>query len=274
MFSTKMALPAHLLQQLPAGVSCGLEGSDARSADAATARARALPLGLAEVDACLPDQGLLRGAVVELAVAGRASLATSLALAACRAAQQEGQLLGGNMPWCAFIDPTSTLYAPGVMKSGVSLERLLVVRPLPEALGRVALRITESRAFAVVVIDTVGVPGAVVTGPARAAEAARGATESEGLSLGPWARIVRRLSLAVEGSETCVLLITDSSAPRPLSLPVAMRIELSRPAEARLSVRIAKDQRGRLSPPRSIAWVRPKPGSAPQPEEAAAWGER
>ena len=277
MFSNKMALPVHLLEQLPAGVSCGLEGSDARSSDAATVGARALPLGLAELDALLPDQGLLRGAVVELSVAGRASLATSIALAACRAAQQEGKLKGGKMPWCAFIDPSRTLYAPGIIRAGVALERLLVVRPRPDAIARVALRMAQSGAFAVLVIDTVGAPGKVV-----ASGAAPGAPESEGLSLGPWARAVRQLSMAVAGSSACVLLITDSAAPRSLPLPVAMRIELNRPTLERLSLRIAKDQRGRISAPRSIAWARPKPAAAARPEsgstvsleEASGWGSR
>ena len=77
--------------------------------------------------------------------------------------------------------------------------------------------------------------------------------------LGPWVRVVRRLSMAVQGTAACVLLITDGAARRPLPLPVAMRIELSRPAQARLSLRIAKDQRGRVSAPHSIVWTRAAP---------------
>ena len=261
-----MVLPAHLLEQLPTGVSLGIGGVEAPANEATTARASVLPLQLSELDAHLPDQGLLKGAVVELAVTG-ASLATSIALAACRAAQQEGLDRGGELGWSAFIDPTGTLYAPGVAQAGVALERLLVVRPPLEALGRVALRIVESHAFGLTVIDTVGVPGAV----ALAAPRAEG---QSGLALGPWARIVRRLSLAVEATEACVLLITDSATARPVPLPVAMRIELGRPSESRLSLRIAKDRRGRVSGPKSIAWARPQSGSAQEARKGAVWGRK
>jgi recombination protein RecA len=131
----------------------------------------------------------------------------------------------------------------------------------------VALRIVESRAFALTVIDTVGAPGA-------AALTAPRADGQPGLSLGPWARIVRRLSLAVEATEACVLLITDSAAARPVPLPVAMRIELGRPSESRLSLRIAKDRRGRVSGPKSIVWARTKSGSEQEARKGAAWGSK
>jgi recombination protein RecA len=121
----------------------------------------------------------------------------------------------------------------------VLLECLLVVRPPLEALGRTVLRLVEAQAFAVVVIDTVGVPGA-----------------SLAVSLGVWPRLVRRMAMALEGSSSCALLITDSSARRPLALPVAQRIELSRPEHDKLMVRIAKDRFGRVSSPRSVAWAR------------------
>jgi hypothetical protein len=257
-----MTLPAHLLEQLPASLLEALSRGQLDSADTSGARAGSLPLGLSELDDCLPDRGLLRGAVVELAVSAPAALATSIALAACRAAQKEGLRKSGSLSWCAFIDPTATLYAPGVARAGVALERLLVVRPSLEALERVALRITESRAFAVVVIDTVAVPGAAFSHPSAGAQGGQPRAEVKGVSLASWARIVRRLALAVEGSEACVLLITDQAERRPVPLPVAMRIELGRPAEQRLSLRIAKDQRGRISAPRSVAWVRPGSDSA------------
>ncbi len=255
-----MAFPAHVLQQLPPGLAAKVslasfeEGASSpherpeSSAKGGGESAHvpplkgpwALPLGVSELDAALPDGGLLRGGVVELAVRGVSAQATSIALSACQAAQQEGMLKGGSPPWCAFVDPTGSLYAPGVAQAGVQLERLLVVRPSLEALSRVALRLVESHAFAVVVIDTMGTLGKRLDVP-----------------LGAWPRIVRRLSLALESSASVVLLITDSAAPRPLPLPVAQRIELSRPRLHKIGLQVAKDRRGRVSAPRSIAWTRP-----------------
>jgi recombination protein RecA len=119
---------------------------------------------------------------------------------------------------------------------GVKLERLLVVRPPLEALTRVALRVVESQCFAVVVIDTIGMPGAELKVP-----------------LGRWSRVVRRLALALEKTQSTVLLITDSSARRPFTLPVAQRIELNRTRAHKLILQVAKDKRGRIAAPCMIA---------------------
>lgn len=224
-----MALPAHLLQQLPPGVA------PARSGQAAAGRT--LPLALGPVDAALPDGGLPLGAVVELSVQGGAALATQLALAACRAAQAASRQRGGDGAWCAFVDPASSLHAPGVVRAGVTLDRLLVVRPPLEALSRTALRLAESRAFAVLAIDTVGVPGA-----------------SLDVALAQWPRVVRRLSLAVQGSSALVLLMTDAEAQRPLPLPVAQRLQLSRPSPGELALQVVKDRNGRIGPRRVVPW--------------------
>jgi hypothetical protein len=189
-----------------------------------------VPLGLGGLDAILPDRGLLRGGVTELAVAGGAACATSLALAACRSAQEIALAQGGQAPWCAFVDPTGTLHAPGVARAGVRLDRLLVVRPPLEALGRVAVKLAEAHAFSVLVVDTVGTVGSPVQ-----------------VDLGSWPRIVRRLSMAAAGSGAVCVLVTDRDARRPLPLPVATRLELARPQLDRLTVRVAKDRRGRVA---------------------------
>jgi hypothetical protein len=237
MFSTtSMALPQHVLDRLPPAL---LRGGMLSSAGAP---ATGLALGLGELDALLPDGGLLRGGVTELSVAGAAAGATRLSLLACRAVQAEGRARGGGAPWCAFVDASSTLYGPGVAEAGVQLDRLLVVRPPREALARVSARLVESRAFALVIIDTVGVPGCPLD-----------------VSLGTWPRVVRRLAMAVEGTDASVLLVTAAKASRPLPLPVAQRIELVRSSEQTLDVRIAKDRQGRLSSQRRIAWERPGP---------------
>ena len=62
---------------------------------------------------------------------------------------------------------------------------------------------------------------------------------------------LRRDTIAVEQTESSVLLITDAAAARPLPLPVAQRFELSLHADL-LSVRIAKDRRGRVMGPRKV----------------------
>ncbi|HEY3665543.1 MAG TPA: recombinase A [Polyangiaceae bacterium] len=237
-----MALPAHLLERLPAaslrqhGVSIGQSAAGPEPINAG------LSLGVEALNRVLPDHGLPRGAVVELSIHGGSALGTSLGLAACRAAQLAAVERGGSMPWCAFLDPSGTLYAPGVAAAGVNLERLLVVRPSVEALSRVALRIVESAACAVTVIDLIGVPG-----------------QSLAVNLTAWLRVVRRLAMGVDGTAHSVILLTDASEQRPLPLPVAQRIELERPTEGKLVVRVAKDKQGRVSAPRSVAWVRTGP---------------
>ncbi len=210
----------------------------------------ALPFGLEELDRVLPDHGLMRGGVVELSIAAQGGLSTTLALAAVRAFQNQKLASFGReeQAWCAFVDPSGTLYAPGVAVSGVALERLLVVRPPLDALGRVAIKLAESSVFELVVVDTIGMLG-----------------HSLDVSLGRLGRVVRRLSMAVDGTRKSVLLLTDARLPRSLPLPVSQRIEVMRPAVDRLLVRIAKDRRGRISAPRSVAWTR---GTVPVPEGA------
>jgi recombination protein RecA len=225
-----MALPAPLAQFSPALAKAGV-----RLGSAQRPESLALSLGIDALDAVLPDQGLLRGGVVELAVSGPSALATSLALHAVRAVQlAEKDTPSGA--WCAFVDPSSTLYAPGVAALGVNLERLLVVRPPLEALGRTAVKLAESSAFSLVVIDTLGTLGRPVE-----------------VTLDAWSRIVRRLSMAVDGTRRSVLLVTDAHERRSLPLPVAQRIELSQPQSGKLGVRVAKDRRGRITAAREIA---------------------
>ena len=193
----------------------------------------------------MPDAGLPIGAVVEIASPRGLARATSIALAACAAAQSEARLRGGDDAtagaWCAWIEPQATLFAPGVARAGVDLTRLLVVRPQLEALSRVALRVAASRVFSVVVVDAAGVPGGAATPGAH------------DRSMDRWSTAVRRLALAVEGSDTTVILLTDKQAQRTMPLPVALRLELERPSEDRITLRVAKDRRGRVAPPASIA---------------------
>ncbi|MCC6552264.1 MAG: recombinase A [Polyangiaceae bacterium] len=221
-------------------------------------RARVLPLTIREINEVLPDGGLPRGGVVELATPRGLGQGTSIALSACAGGQAEARLRGGEGTegaWCAWIDPSATLYAPAVTRAGVDLERLLVVRPAVEGLAKVAVRMAASRAFAVLVVDAAAVPGAwggAGMGAGKGAASGRGRASPEE-DLSRWVNVVRKLSLASEGGDGIVLLLTDRQAVRPLPLPVAMRIEVERIAEDRLSIRVAKDRRGRVTSPVTVA---------------------
>lgn len=242
-----MALPAHLLERLSPTFA---QAGGVRLARPANGPEQAgLAFGIPELDALLPDGGLLRGSVVELCTLGEGALGTSLGLSICARAQADAQARGLPTPWCAFVDPSSTLYGPGVAGAGVELSRLLVVQPPLAALSRVALRLAESEAFAVVVVDLAGVVGERVAVP-----------------LGTWPRVVRRLAMAIEGTGHSIVLLTREADRRPLPLPVAQRLELSRPTADKLMVRLAKDQRGRISAPRPVAWSRGNVWSAARVE--------
>lgn len=208
-----------------------------RRGEVAPETQRVLAVGIPELDSILPDGGFPKGAVSELSIRGGASLATSLALATCRTAAEEAAHRGGDVPWCAFVDPSRTLHGPGVEGAEVVLSRLLVVQPPLHALERTAIRLVESHAFAIIIVDTLGVLGA-----------------SLGISLVTWPRVVRRLALSAEASGTSVLMVTDGEVSRPLPLPVALRLELERLSVDRLSVRIAKERRGRVSGPHRVLW--------------------
>lgn len=203
---------------------------------------KSLPLDAAfgsGLDEVLPDLGLPRGVVVEVSAPRGLGRATSFALAACASAQAEARLRGTEDTagaYCAWVEPSATLFAPAVVRAGVEPGRLLVVRPSPEALPKTAVRVAQSGAFAVIVIDTAAVPGAL----------------SSPLRLDRFSLVVRRLALAIEGTDTALVLLTERSASRAAALPVAVRIELDRPNPEELLVRVTKDRRGRIVPPRVL----------------------
>jgi recombination protein RecA len=211
------------------------------------ARAKSLPLHLSRptdglgqtIDDVLPDGGLPRGAVVEIASPRMLGRSTAIALRACAAFQAEARLRSGGATsgaWCAFVDPWSTLHAPAVLASGVDPTRLLVVRSPIEALSRVAVRVAESRIFGVVVVDTSSVPGVA-------------SSSVPAVRLDRWGTVARRLSLAVERTDTTVVLLTDRAAPRTMPLPVALRLEVSSTLSGFIQLRVAKDRHGRVAPP-------------------------
>lgn len=236
-----------------AGVSVG------RAEGVGNDRPAVLPTLFSGLDELLPDGGLPRGAVVEIASPYGLGRATSIALSTCASAQAEAKLRGGEGTpgaWCAWIEPhregpgkassAPTLFAPAAARLGVDLARLLVIRPSLDAVARAAARAAESGVFAVIVIDLTGVPG-------RRAEA----------RLDRWVNPVRRLAIAVEGTEATVVLLTDALAPRPLPLPVAMRLEVERAAEERVSITVAKERRGRVGSAKTLPLRMRKDGPAP-----------
>jgi hypothetical protein len=216
-----------------------------------------LPLGPA-LDEALPDGGLPRG-VIELAARGALGGATSVAIAAVRAAQERDP-----RAWCAWLDPEGTLYAPGLARAGVDLGRLLIVRAPREQLARVAVKVCGARAFDVVVIDMDPILGA--DGPAVGSEGASPPTlplvatpmrmrSSTARVRSRSSVMVRRLALLAEEGGTRVLLVTDRTAPRRAPWPVALRLELERAPES-VTVRVAKDKRGRIGEKVTIAFWR------------------
>jgi hypothetical protein len=215
--------------------------------------ARVLGLGIPALDAALPQRGLAYGSVTELQVQGTSGAATSFALCACRAAQQRSfrqqpfhqpfHQQPVRSPWCAFIDPTATLFAPGVARLGVDLGHLLVVRPEIEAVNRVAIRIAEANLVSVLVID---LTGALPHGCAHD----RGQPAVDEHS---WQRTVRRLALAVKSAPICVLLITRTEQFQSLPLPTFMRLEFARRSAEAFDLHVAKDRTGRVSTAQNIA---------------------
>ncbi len=196
------------------------------------------PSAWPELDAVLPDQGFPKG-VIELASPHALGGATSVALAViCSAQRREKQA------WCAWVDSEATLYAPAVVKAGVDLDRLLVVRPPVDVAGRVALKVVQARACEVIVVDF----STRISSVARPRHPRSGKPEV----------LVRKLALAAEESGLSVILITDSLVPRSIPLPVALRLELAR-APGHLLVNVAKDRRGRTGLAKAVVPMRTRP---------------
>jgi recombination protein RecA len=161
--------------------------------------------------------------------------ATTIAIAAMRAVYAADE-----HAWCAWITPEHPgmplLYAPALAAADVDLQRLLVVRPPPQALARTVVKVAASGAFELVVIDVPHRNDLRSSSPASK-RGAFGPTHDGG------AVVVRRLALAAEENGTTSLLLTSALAPRSVPWPVAMRIEVERRPEA-LSLRVTKDRRG------------------------------
>jgi hypothetical protein len=193
-----------------------------------------------ELDAALPDGGLPHG-VVEIAAPRALGGGASIALAAMRAVHRRDP-----RAWCAWIDPESSLYAPGVLGAEVDLARLLVVRPPRSELARIAVKVAGARAFDVIAIDLDPVPGTARPDGAYAPESASTPRAARSRKRAwPPEVLVRKLALLAEDGGTTILLLTDSTTPRAVPWPVALRLEISRAPES-IALRVAKDRRGRV----------------------------
>ena len=124
---------------------------------------------------------------------------------------------------------------PGSNGWCLSSPHQLVVRPDPADVARLAVRVTASHIFSVIVIDRCGLPGAsVLTTRTR------------------WNIAVRRLALAASESDTTIILLSTRAQARQERLPTAMRIELTRPSTERVKMHITKDRQGRQMSPVAI----------------------
>ncbi|MEO8796413.1 MAG: recombinase A [Polyangiaceae bacterium] len=200
------------------------------------------PLDWAELAAVLPDGAFPRG-VVELSSPFALGGVTRVAFSAVRTEQAKAET------FCAWLDPFETLYAPGAAWAGVDLTRLFVVRPPVSELGRIAVKLVRSGAFAVTVVDVDDILSDRNASPSSRSSDSRtfGSRTFGRAKRGEKAMhvVVRKLALAAEETTSTVLLITDSKKPHDVPWPVAMRLELERrPYE--LGVRVAKERFGRI----------------------------
>ena len=243
-------MPAH---QMPSWMSRLVK----RGLDHAPSRQETIEMQ-SPLSTALPEGGFPMGAVVELVSPANVGHGLGVALAACAQSQRQSAQHGGEMAWCAFIDPDRTLFGPAVEASGVRLERLLVLHPPRSLLAATAVRAASSRLFSVIVVDVASVPG-IRTSPAS--------VRAE--SMQAWWKAARRLALAVENTNTTLFLLTKAEAHRASSLPVALRVELENRGFDGLAVRVAKEKHGRVTQPRHIAWTRP--GQRHLDEASGGW---
>jgi recombination protein RecA len=214
-----MAIPAHILERLPIslrknGLIYTSEGDERRSF---------LRSGSSSAGPDGPVRGRLHPGGVTEVVSRGGSFGTSLGLQAIREVQAQALARGAALPLVGVVTWGASLYAPGLERRKVELGRVLVVEPTEDSLERVVLRMVESRLFELIVIDLVGIPGAGCE-----------------LFLGGWGRTLRRMQLALEGTERSVLLLTSEFSRRPFPLPVSERWELRRSGPREVTLRSAK----------------------------------
>lgn len=181
-----------------------------------------LPTGCVPVDELLPGGGIPRGRLTEISgpeSSGKTSLVARLAAQVLTPGPQTvfPERGGERVAW---VDPEKAFYAPAAARAGMPLPRLLLVQPGlilrdyqgPTARGpfeafRAAEHLLLARAFALVVIDAVGLPGRGIASP------------------------LYRLSRLALRSRTAVVLLTDHpERVSSLGSCVALRLCIERRA--------------------------------------------
>ncbi len=112
------------------------------------------------------------------------------------------------------------------------------------------MKLTRSKAFDVVVVDYDSI---AYVRPAPEAERVAGTPRVPRNRKNTRPEVlIRKLALLAEEAGTTLVLLTDTTAPRPLPWPVALRLELTRAPET-LHVKVTKDRFCRLGTA-SIPW--------------------
>ena len=110
------------------------------------------------------------------------------------------------------------------------------------------MKVAASGAFDVIVVDMDPLPFVK-------REASAEKTAAKRRRRVPPEILVRKLALAAESGGATLLLLTDSTAPRAVPWPVALRLELERPNPHDLVMRVAKDCHGRIGLKKTIPFA-------------------
>lgn len=180
----------------------------------AQADEQALPSGFAALDELLPGGGWPRGALTELLYEREGIGELQLPLPALAR-------LSGESQWLAWVAPPHIPYAPALAVAGVSLKRVMLVRP----------RCVADAWWAAEQALRSGSCGAVLA----------------------WLRVpderrMRRLQLAAETGRAWCILFRSLKAAEERST-AALRLALEPAADGRLAVRVLKRRGGPVSRP-------------------------
>ena len=223
-------------------------------------KANGLPTGLSMLDDWLVDGGLPRGVSVlssPQSVGGACELAVRVL----------AQLHASRPCLAAWVDPSRSLFAPGLLLRGVDLARLVVVRPsaeAPEHRAMAAMELVVSGAFAAVVVDLddpwgsspqhaqsphaqhqhTQTPHAQEPAAQKPAEDLRSEMATLRRDLAQEERFLRRLTDASKKAGTAVLLLANSSRRRSAPLAAALRLTCTMPEINTLCLAVDHDRRG------------------------------
>jgi hypothetical protein len=186
-----------------------------------------LATGLEPLDRALAEGGLPLGVSVlgsPKAVGG----ASEVAARTLARLQRERPCLVG------WVDPSRSLFAPGLERRGIDLARLVVLRPHGENRAMGALELVSSGVFAAVVVDLEDPWGSEETAEPPASLAARPSPQSVASD--------RKLGLPSEESSACF----ERGRPTIAGAPQLFGEGLAREPEARAALRRALAQEERF----------------------------